>query len=126
MGAQKDIDRIRELIIGSDIRKFEKKFDAIEIELKQIKEKQNILVQKIKKQRKNMTIDVEDINTQIQSSAQKSSEHLKAFKSELIMHLESKINTMSKISISKKQLANMFVALSLELEDKVDTNKHAK
>jgi len=126
MGAQKDINRIRELIIGSDFKKFEKRFDAIEIQLKQIEDKQNTLAQKIKKQRKDLTKDVDEINTQIQSSTQKSSEQLKTFKSELIMHLESKLNTINKVSISKKQLASMFATLSLELEDEVDTKKHAK
>ena len=126
MGAQKDINRIRELIIGEDLKKFEKRFDSIEIQLKQIEDKQNTLAQKIKKQRKHMTKDIDKVNTQIQSSTQKSSEQLKTFKSELIMHLESKLNSMSKVSISKKQLANMFATLSLELEDKVDTKQDAK
>ena len=126
MGAQKDINRIRELIIGEDIKKIEKRFDAIELQLKQIEQKQNSLAQKIKKQQKNMIEDIVKINTQMQSSIQKSSEQLKAFKSELIMHLESKLNSINKISITKKQLANIFATLSLELEDKIDIKKHAK
>jgi len=52
MGAQKDINRIRELIIGEDIKRFEQKFDNLELQLKKVEEKQNILLQKMKKNRK--------------------------------------------------------------------------
>ena len=151
MGAQKDIDRIRELIIGEDIKRFEKKFETIETQLNRIEEKQNLLVKKVKKrlkkhqnklinleetnirlakglqhQERKIGVYMEDISNEIESVTQKSSKELKTFKTELIMHIESKLNSMGKTNISKKQLAKMFATLSLELEDKSETKKHAK
>ena len=154
MGAQKDIDRIRELIIGDEVKRFEKKFDTLERELNKIAQKQNILFKKIKRQRKRhqvlidniddknialikklhhhgrkMDVHIEDINTKLQSVTQKSSDEFKMFRTELMMHIKSKFNSMDKMNISKKQLAKMFEALSLELkneDNKIDTKKHAK
>jgi len=154
MGKEKDIDRIRELIIGKDVKRFEEKFDVIERELNKIAEKQNILFKKIKKQRKKhrvlieniddknivltkklhqhgrkIDIYIEDLNTEIQSVTQKSSEELKMFRTELMMHIKSKFNSLDKMNISKKQLAKMFETLSMELKNedkKIDTKKHAK
>jgi isopropylmalate/homocitrate/citramalate synthase len=151
MGAQKDIDRIRELIIGEDIKRFEAGFDAMELRLNKIEERQNLLVKKVKKRLKkhhNKLVNTEEISTrtakglkhqgrkidvymkdiskEIESVTQSSAKELKTFKTELVMHIESKLNSMGKTNISKKQLAKMFATLSLELEDNSETKKHAK
>ena len=129
MSAEKDINRIRELIIGEDIKRFEKKFDVIETQLNDINSKQKLLLKKIKKQRKKMNVnnlEVKNLDNTIQSSIHKSSEQLKKFKTEFIMHIESKLNHIDQVNISKKQLAKMFETLSFELEDKLDTKKYAK
>lgn len=137
MGAQKDINRIRELIIGEDIKRFEQKFDNLELQLKKVEEKQNILLQKMKKkskknkrsvkhQEQKLDMHIEDIHKEITLVTKKSSEDMKRFKTELIMHLESKLNNLEKINISKKQLAKIFATLTLDLEEKIDTKKHAK
>ena len=137
MGAQKDINRIRELIIGEDIKRFEQKFDTLELQLKKVEEKQNILLQKMKQKSKknqkrlklqedNLDMHIKDIHKEITSVTKKSSEEMKRFKTELIMHLESKLNNLEKINISKKQLAKIFATLSFDLEEKIDTKKHAK
>lgn len=129
MSAEKDINRIRELIIGEDIKRFEKKFDVIETQLNDINSKQKLLLKKIKKQRKKMNVnnlEVKNLDNTIQSSIHKSSEQLKKFKTEFIMHIESKLNHIDEVNISKKQLAKIFETLSFELEDKLDTKKYAK
>jgi len=69
---------------------------------------------------------IEDIHKEITLVTKKSSEDMKRFKTELIMHLESKLNNLEKINISKKQLAKIFATLTLDLEEKIDTKKHAK
>jgi hypothetical protein len=151
MGAKKDINRVRELIFGKDIERFEKKFKALEEVLDSIEIQQKIFEKDIRKQLNHMTDTLEtlsdkqsqytkdiqhqntktslafkEIDKQIQAESQRSLEQLKTLKTELKMYMKAKLNNMDNAKISHMQLSEMFATLANELKDVDDTQRHAQ
>jgi len=151
MGAKKDMNRVKELIFGNDITRFEEKFDALENQLDDIKHKQKLFKQDVKEYFKNintileslkgeqthlarglqqqghkMDIYMEDMASDLQDLTQKNTEQLKTLKTELKMHIEAKLNSLDKVKISHTELSDMFASLSNELKDVDDKQRHTR
>jgi len=151
MGAKKDMNRVKELIFGNDIARFEEKFDTLQDQLNELQQNQEVFKQNVKEHFKSfnkeidglkekqthfakglqqqghkMDIYMEDMASELQNAAQKSEEQLKALKSELKMHIEVKLNGLDKVKISHTQLSEMFATLSNELKDVDDKQRHTR
>lgn len=153
MSAKKDINRIRELILGTVIEDFEEKFGILSTKLDNLKEEQKTFQKKVLKKQNALLDDIElymqkqkdfskslqhqgqaielyreDVELKLQKTVEKSHDELKTLKTELKMHIESKLNSIHKVKVSHKDLSEMFLALSEELSDvdKDETKHHAK
>ena len=153
MSAKKDINRIRELILGTVIEDIEEKFEILSTKLDNLKEEQKTFQKKVLKKQNALLDDIElhmqkqkdfskslqhqgqaielyreDVELKLQKTVEKSHDELKTLKTELKMHIESKLNSIHKVKVSHKDLSEMFLALSEELSDvdKDETKHHAK
>jgi len=151
MGAKKDMNRVKELIFGNDIARFEEKFDILQKQLNEIQDNQKVFKQNVKEylrgfnkelaglkdeqihlarglqqQGHKMDIYMEDMAADLQDVTKKSTEQLKTLKTELKMHIEAKLNSLDKVKISHTELSDMFASLSNELKDVDDKQRHTR
>ena len=151
MGAKKDMNRVKELIFGNDIARFEEKFDILQEQLNEIQDTQKVFKQNVKEyfkgfnkelaglkdeqihlarglqqQGHKMDIYMEDMAADLQDVTKKSTEQLKTLKTELKMHIEAKLNSLDKVKISHAELSDMFSSLSNELKDVDDKQRHTR
>ncbi len=151
MGAKKDMNRVKELIFGSDIARFEEKFDILQEQLNEIKDNQKVFKKNVKEYLKSfnkelaglkdeqihlarglqqqghkMDIYMEDMTADLQDATKKSAEQLKTLKAELKMHIEAKLNSLDKAKISHTELSDMFASLSNDLKDIDDKQRHSR
>jgi len=141
MGGRKDINRIKELIFGTEIQHFEEKFETLDNKLSTLSEKQikfqksviknfekletsintlmlkdSSLAKELEHQTQKMNIHIEDTDMKIKMASKESKEQLKILKTELKMLIESKISGLDKAKISNVELSDMFASLSNELK----------
>ncbi|MEA1880678.1 MAG: hypothetical protein U9N11_08550 [Campylobacterota bacterium] len=151
MSGKKDINRIRELIFGKDIERFDETFTAINSELDKIKSEQGIfeermlkqfskleevmadmqetqsdIAQGLRYQGHKMDLYVEEIDMSLKKSLEQSSSELNQLKNELKMHIETKMTQMNRVTISHNQLSEIFSALSNELKVTDNTDIYAR
>lgn len=148
MRGKKDINRIKELIFGKDIERFDETFNIINSELEDIKSEQSMfekrmlkqfsemetmmnelketqsdIAQGLRYQGHKMDLYVEEMDTSLKKSLAQSSNELKQLKNELKMHIETKLTQMNRVKISHHELSEIFSSLSKELKvtDSADT-----
>jgi F0F1-type ATP synthase membrane subunit b/b' len=153
VGKGKDIKLVKELIFGDDIQKFEKRFNKINNKLesienihkeqfkvlnhtlREIDETQKKLRQMIDSRTSELHVSIihhqnrlkthiEETDTQIEKMKKSTSENLNILKSEMMMLIESKLNSMDKIKISHEQMADIFSSLAKELTPTQKEKKH--
>ena len=127
MGGKKDINRVRELIFGKDIERFEKRFDALEAQQssfekdvsKQLKQLSKMFEHFIEEHSKELhyqnnktAIALKELDAHIDAEAKRSSEHLKTLKTELKMYIKAKINNLDTKKISHSELSELFASVS--------------
>ena len=149
----KDIKMIKELIFGDDIQKFEKRFNKINTRLEDIEkrnEEQFKLLhhtldkidehqKKLKKmvesrsnelhagmlhQQNRLKTHIEETKNHIEKVKKSTSGDLNILKSEMMMMLESKLNSMDKVKISHEQMADIFSSLAQEFTPAPKEKKH--
>ena len=141
MGGKKDINRVRELIFGKDIERFEKRFDAIEAQqssfekdvsnqLKQFSKMFENFIEEhsneLRYQNNKTAIAIKEIDAHIEAEAKRSSEHLKTLKTELKMYIKAKINNLDTKKISHSELSELFSSVSNELKNVDNIQKQVR
>ncbi|CAA6828413.1 MAG: Unknown protein [uncultured Sulfurovum sp.] len=151
MSGKKDINRIRELIFGKDIERFDEAFSTINGELEHMKSEQNMFEKRMLKQftqmetvmndlketqsdiakglryqGHKMDLYVEEMDMSLKKSLEQSSNELKQLKNELKMHIEAKLTQMNRVKISHNELSEIFSSLSTELKVTDNTDTYAR
>ena len=138
MGGKKDINRVKELLFGKDIERFEKRFDALEAQQNSFEKNVSNELDKLSKmleqfiQSQTQEIDkqkkrvIEELDTYIEIESKRNAEHLKTLKTELKMYIKSKINNLDRKKISHTELSALFSSVSDELKRVDNIEKQVK